>query len=197
MGDNEDEEPVAVPDEKRDEGGDQEVSDEVVELDPRFVCLGDPIVGMERVTWRADTGAGALAPKPLPSPTPMTKAQREKHNITHLPYEPSCDLCVSTRRPNTHHRKSHLEERRIPLIVGDYCFPKDNRDSEGCTVLVLKVYPYKLFFACIVPEKGPEPSMVSRVSRLIRDAGLTHFVYRSDREPATTALLVEVTNPSR
>ena len=77
MGIDEDEEPATVPVEMRDEKEDEEVSDEVVELNPKFVCLGDPMMGMERVTWRADTGAGALEPKPLPSPTPMTKAQRQ------------------------------------------------------------------------------------------------------------------------
>ena len=125
---------TAVQDEIVDE------TDEVVELDPRFVTLGDPIVGMEKVTWQKETGAGALEPRVLPSPVPLSKVQREKHDLTHLPYEPSCDICVSTRRPNSHHQKSHLEERRVPLVVGDYCFPKDNRDSESCTVLVLKVY---------------------------------------------------------
>lgn len=80
----------------------------------------------------------------------------------------------------------------MPLVVGDYCFPKDNRHCESCTVLVLKVYPYKLFFACICPAKGPEPSVVKRVARFIRDAGLTHFAYRSDREHEMSALLEQV-----
>ena len=38
---------------------------------------------------------------------------------------------------------------------------------------------------------GPDLPMVNREGQFMRDCGLTHFVYRSDREPAIRALLAD------
>ena len=62
---------------------------------------------------------------------------------------------------------------------------------KNATVLVLKLYPYKVFFACVVPAKGAEPSVVSRLALFIKEMGLIHFAYRSDREPTVKALIEE------
>ena len=59
------------------------------------------------------------------------------------------------------------------------------------TCLVLKLYPYQVFLACGVPTKGADPSVVSRMSRFIREMGLTHFAYRCDREASLNALFEE------
>ena len=59
------------------------------------------------------------------------------------------------------------------------------------TVLVLRVLPYKLLFSSIVPVKGLDMDVAARVARFIREAGLVHFAYRSDRELAITSLLEE------
>ena len=180
---------TAVQDEIVDE------TDEVFELDPRFVTLGDPIVGMEKVTWQKETGAGALDPRVLPSPVPLSKVQREKHDLTHLPYEPSCDICVCVCR----HVGRTLIIRNLTWRNGECRWLSETIVSRrtietprAALSLFSKVYPYKLFFACICPAKGPEPSVVKRVCRFIRDAGLTHFAYRSDREHPMSALLEKV-----
>ena len=81
------------------------------EVNPKHALLSDPIVGMERVTWDDGKGPGAIAAKPLPSPKSMTDAQRRIHDLTHLPYDPGCPICVSCRRPNDHHRKAKDRER--------------------------------------------------------------------------------------
>ena len=79
-------------------------------------------------------------------------------------------------------------------MVGDYAFPKTTEDTDGPTMLVLRVYPYKLVSACIVGAKGPDPPVVERVAKFLRDAGLVHFAYRSNRKPAIRALLEAACN---
>ena len=159
-----------------------QVDDE--EVNPKFAMLADPIVGMENVTWDDGKGPGALKPKALPSPKPMSDAQRRLHDLTHLPYEPSCPICVSCRRPNDHHRRSKSMNRSIPLVVGDYGFPKSSGDDEALTTLIMRVYPCKVFLCTWVPSKGRDPRVVARIARFFKEAGLTQFAYRSDREPA-------------
>ena len=144
--------------------------------------LGEPIIGVERVVYDDETGPGAIPARPLPTPKSMSVAQRAIHDLTHLPYDPGCEICVSSRRPNTHHRSLHGGERSVPLVVGDYCFPKHSEESTTLTVLVVRVYPYKIFMCCVVPAKGRFPEVVRRLARFIKECGLTQFVYCSDRD---------------
>ena len=156
-----------------------DVDGEVIKNDE--IAMEEKIVGVESVTWDKH-GPGARSANPLPTPQTPTQAQIERHNLTHLPYQPWCPFCVACRRKNTHHRPSHEREREIPLLVGDYAFPKTTEDLEGPKMLVLRVYPYKMVFACVVDVKGPDPVVVDRVVKFLRDCGLVHFAYRANRE---------------
>jgi hypothetical protein len=161
------------------------------DVNPKHALLSDPIVGMDKITWDDGKGPGAITAKPLPSPKSMTDAQRRIHDLTHLPYEPGCPICVSCRRPNDHHRKKKDHERSIPLLCGDYGFPKSSSDDEALTTLVMRVYPYKIYLCTWVPSKGRDPRVVSRIVRFMKEVGLTHFAYRNDREPAIVAMIEE------
>ena len=123
----------------------------------------------------------------------MTPAAFEKHCLTHLPYHPGCPICAATRRPNDQHRKSHESARTVPLLVGDYGFIRSSMDDKSLlqTVVVLRILPYKLLFASVVPVKGLDMAVANRINRSIRGAGLVHFAYRSDREHAITSLREE------
>ena len=71
------------------------------------------------------------------------------------------------------------------------CIRDSSEDGEGLTTLVIKIYPYKLSFVCVVPVKGRDPRVVNRLERFIKECGLVHFTFRSDREPAIVAMLEE------
>ena len=156
-----------------------------------MAVLGEPIVGTERIVYDDSTGPGALPARPLISPKSMTALQRAIHDLTHLPYHPGCEVCVSCRRPNTMHLSQKAWDRDIPLMVADYCFPKHSNESDTLTVLILRIYPYKLFLCCHVAAKGRDPVVVHRVARFIKECGLTQFTYRADREPAIMAMIEE------
>ena len=127
------------------------VADEDEEVDMKRACLSEPIVGHHPVALD-ENGPGALEPRPLPSPRSMTPAQRALHNLTHLPFGSGCPLCVSTRSANLPHLSAHEHLRVIPLLVADYCFMRISGDKDLQTVLVMRLYPYKLFFASAVPQ---------------------------------------------
>ena len=159
------------------------------ELDPKSVTVKDLISG-EGIVTLDEHGPGAIQPKEIAAPREMSTAERERHFAAgHLPYDPRCEICSSCKKPNVPHVKSHESERTIPLLVGDYAFMKDGADDENVTVLVMKLYPFKLFFACVVPSKGSDPLVVARLCRFIQECGLLHFAYRSDREPSIVSLI--------
>ena len=103
-------------------------------IDPRYVQLWDRIVGVEIVTFD-ERGPGALEPRAVKPPREMTAAQKAKHWLTHLPYDPGCPICISCRRPNNKHIRSHEQERTIPLVVGDYTPVRDSRDEDYASLL--------------------------------------------------------------
>ena len=74
-------------------------------------------------------------------------------------------------------------------MVGDYCFLKTTTDSGHLPVLVIRIYPFKLFFAMVVPAKGSHPDVVARLAHFIKEVGLLHFCYRSDKEPAIRSMI--------
>ena len=81
--------------------------------------------------------------------------------------------------------------RTIPLVVEDYGFPKTADENPTMTMPVMRGYPYKTSMCCKVPGKGRDPQVVAKIVRFIKETGLTHFAYQSDREPAITAMIDE------
>ena len=176
--------------------GSEAVSDEDVVVDiSKVAVLGDLIVGTEAVTFD-ERGQGARQPRALPSPREPTPAERAIHYLTHLPFASWCPICVAARRPNNHHRLLRDFSRTIPLLVGDYGFIRNSGDDQLMCVLILKLYPFGVLFACMVPKKGVEASIVKKVAKFVIDMGLTHFAYRSDREPSILALFDAVCQES-
>ena len=137
-------------------------------VDRSLALTSEPIIGTDKVIFDDATGPGALEARPLPSPKGMSVQQRAVHDLTHLPYDPSCEVCVSCRRPNTQHRSMPASVRAVPLMVGDYAFPKHSDEADPLTLLVIRVYPFQIFFCCVVPSKGRHPLVVRRLERFIR-----------------------------
>ena len=61
----------------------------------------------------------AVVPRPAPSPCSPSRAEREAHEATHLPYRNWCPVCVQGRADNPPHRRlpPPVEgERRLPEV---------------------------------------------------------------------------------
>ena len=131
-------------------------------------------------------------PAGLPKSPKQPSAQDiAMHNLTHFPYRDWCPHCVASRRPNTPHRSRALEERKIPLVVADYCYLRDSKDQDLATCLVVGVYPYRMTMATVVDMKGRDENAIKRVSKFFKMCGLTHFAMKSDQETSRKALLDE------
>ena len=152
--------------------------------------LDEKRVGKDNVTLD-EHGPGAIQPKALSSPRRMLPSQEALHWLTHLPYDPACEICVQCERPNSHHRGINSDKRQIHLLVGDYGFVKDSKDGSQLTLLIMKLYPYKIYVACAVKQKGPDPLVVARIAQFLKDMGLQHFSYRSDKEPSIISMMEE------
>ena len=104
----------------------------------------------------------------LKSPKQPSAQDIAMHNLTHFPYRDWCPHCVASRRPNTPHRSRALEERKIPLVVADYCYLRDSKDRDLATCLVVGVYPYRMTMATVVDMKGRDENTIRRVSKFFK-----------------------------
>ena len=116
------------------------------EVDFSQAMLDDPIVGTALVTMDHN-GPGALRPKPLPSHKQMTPAEKEAHDLTHVKFDPACEICQATRGVNAQHRSVVEHNRVIPLLVAGYCYLRFAGSTLLRTVLVMRLYPYRMSLA--------------------------------------------------
>ena len=146
--------------------------------------------------WAAEEHAeDAVVPRPAPSPCAPSRAEREAHEATHLPYRCWCPVCVQGRADNPPHRRlpSPAEgERRLPEVHLDYAFLRraDSEAGELAKLIILKTLPSRAMRAWVVPSKGlVDRSSAERVCRGIREMGIrTPCIVKCDGEASVEAL---------
>ena len=137
------------------------------QADPSRAQVGEPIVGVETEIWSPETGPAARSARPLPSPKAPTPAAVARHRLTHLPYCGWCPICLATKRPNSHHRRASDIGRMIPFLVADFAYGRNSGDDQLACVLVVRVYPLGIYWACTVDQKGRhDPRVVRRLAQL-------------------------------
>ena len=113
-----------------------------------------------------------MVPQPDPLPCTPTRAEREAHEATHLPFRSWCEVCVQGRADNPQHRRRPpqvVEEHRLPEVHLDYAFLR-RADSEVLVKLViLKALPGRAMQAWVVPSKGL--GAMASAERVIRGSG--------------------------
>ena len=135
----------------------------------------------------------AAVPRPARSPITPTKAEREAHATTHLPFRSWCPVCVQGRSCNPPHRRAPEYadgDRRLHEIHLDYAFFRREGSEDLIKLLVAKALPSRALRAWVVPNKGvADPDVVERVHRGITEMGIrSPCVFKCDNEPAIRAL---------
>ena len=139
----------------------------------------------------------AVAVRPARTPCSPTRAEREEHEATHLPFRSWCRFCVSGRSDNPAHRviEDPDGERRGLLEVHlDYAYLKRDSSDDLLTLLVVKFRPSRAVRAYSVPAKGVgDAAIVERVCRGMVEAGVrAPCIVKSDGEASIRALRDEL-----
>lgn len=142
----------------------------------------------------------------LPTPRMPGKEARRRHvDRGHCPYQPWCRICVQCRGISSPHRTTQggAEEREIPTISMDYCFPDGRGRGEeggeeheqggteeqvrGNTILVAREGIGGPTLSLKVPRKGAAyKKVLDYIVQWIRCQGAPRvkFVIKSDSEPS-------------
>ena len=77
----------------------------------------------------------------------------------------------------------------IPLRVADYCVVSSTGDQALQAILAMRMYPYKIYYACAVPHNGVDPLVTKHIAKFLWATGVHRFVDRCDRESALNSML--------
>ena len=131
----------------------------------------------------------------LPRPVAPTRAEREAHEVCHLPYATWCQHCVVGCSQNDPHRKlkKHDDENVVPVVSIDFAFAKKAEQEGTSPVLVVRDHKTRMTFAHPVPGKSTrnEPYSSYTVDVVVQDLKMLDrkkCILKSDQEPAMLAL---------
>eukprot|EP00442_Polarella_glacialis_P024951 CAMPEP_0115080094 /NCGR_PEP_ID=MMETSP0227-20121206/18487_1 /TAXON_ID=89957 /ORGANISM="Polarella glacialis, Strain CCMP 1383" /LENGTH=1738 /DNA_ID=CAMNT_0002467699 /DNA_START=420 /DNA_END=5636 /DNA_ORIENTATION=- len=138
----------------------------------------------------------AKVPKPLAEPTPE---ERRRHEATHVPYQPWCRICVSSRGIAAPHRDLQAkvtdpQPMAVPVLALDFTFLKGVVGEKGGVVLAGVCDTGMYGFATSLTSKGgPLDRPVEAVLRYCNEAALHGTLRaRTDGEPSITRIAAAV-----
>lgn len=178
-------------------GGDQAgEGDEVAQDVDGRIGQRDPSI--DEAQREDAAGAGEVVEDPpvraAPDPGQPTRAEREQHALTHLPFRPWCADCVAGKAADHPHRRHSREEIGALVKVSvDYGFITAPGEEGSRTLLVARVDRTGAVMARCVAGKGrQDPKAASWLVEQLRRLGLGRCVLQADGEPAQRAFVREV-----
>ena len=152
----------------------------------------------------ADLEEEAEAPPPvepegLSQPISPTEAQVESHRLTHLPFQPWCEECVSGKAKQDWHRRDQSSAREgTGLIQMDYFFLSPEKEEEVedesrlVTILCLTDTVTGWPLALQLPNKSTEIAQsrycLQNVDLYLKNLGYSKVILAHDGDPSIRAL---------
>ena len=133
---------------------------------------------------------GERKPEKMLNPLAPTRAEREEHQKSHLPFRSWCQHCVAGKGKEADCKKV-LELPQVPEIHLDFMFMGEETGGKQLTFLVIKERISKVLLACVVPSKSSGTWIAKRVSAFMKEFGCmyTPINMKSDNEPAMLTLV--------
>ena len=142
-------------------------------------------------------------PKTVHGPKRVSKAERDAHNATHIPYRDWCPHCVKGRGRSTAHKKQTEEDKetdnKVPRILMDYFYmTEEDRKAHRNPLICIIDEETKERYARAVGQKGLGENremdwLIKDVSAELKVWGHPggtggHIIIKSDGERAIVAV---------
>ena len=90
-------------------------------------------------------------------PHEPSEFEKQKHNLTHIPFQPWCTSCVKGKAQAEPHKRTEriIEDSELPVIQCDYLMLKDVAGTGGLKVLSMYVRTFGYGMSTVVETKGP------------------------------------------
>ena len=114
---------------------------------------------MDDVRVRVESGA-----KMSPVPHEPSEFEKQKHHLTHIPFQPWCTSCVKGKAQAEPHKRTEriIEDSELPVIQCHYLMLKDVAGTGGLKVLSMYVRTFGYGMSTVVETKGPTDMFATR-----------------------------------
>ena len=122
-----------------------------------------------------------------PVPHEPSEFEKQKHNLTHIPFQPWCTSCVKGKAQAEPHKRTEriIEDSELPVIQCDYLMLKDTAGTGGLKVLSMYVRTFGYGMSTVVETKGPTDMFATMWAvKMLNFLGLSDIILQCDPEPS-------------
>ena len=131
-------------------------------------------------------------------PHEPSEFEKQKHHLTHIPFQPWCTSCVKGKAQAEPHKRTEriIENSELPVIQCDYLMLKDVAGTGGLKVLSMYVRTFGYGMSTVVESKGPTDMFATMWAvKMLNFLGLSDIILQCDPEPSLIKC-AEVSNPN-
>ena len=142
----------------------------------------------------SDGGEDGERVRLLPKPRTPSKAEWERHVVSHMPFRDWCRHCVAGRGHERRHQRHPGHDDQYPLVCIDYGY----LSGDATPIMVAKDRRAGMVFALPVEREGAaDPQAVEKLAGWVDVLGWTQVTVRSDGEPAVMQVAAAVRDARR
>ena len=122
-----------------------------------------------------------------PVPHEPAEFEQQKHNLTHIPFQPWCTSCVKGKAQAEPHKRTEriTEDSELPVIQCDYLMLKDVAGTGGLKVLIMYVRTFGYGMSTVVETKGPTDMFATKWAvKILNFRGLSDIILQCDPKPS-------------
>ena len=118
-------------------------------------------------------------------PHEPSEFEKQKRNLTHIPFQPWCTSCVKGKAQAEPHKRTEriIEDSELPVIQCDYLMLKDVAGTSGLKVLSMYVRTFGYGMSAVVETKGPTDMFATMWAvKMLNFLGLSDVILQCDPE---------------
>ena len=154
----------------------QSASNIIAEIDDKIISDSRKIILEEES--QEDLSQQAQVPHCLKVPSTPSSAERELHELTHLPFRSWCEVCQRAKGLQGQHK--HLSQKKPSVIQLDHSFYKVPGSVQNLKILTFIETSTSMCGAVIVPDLSANQVGVKALKQFIMVNGFTHSVLQCD-----------------
>ena len=120
-------------------------------------------------------------------PHELFEFEKQKHNLTHIPFQPWCTSCVKGKAQTEPHKRTEriIEDSELSVTQCDYLMLKDVAGTGGLKVLSMYVRTFGYGMSTVVETKGPTDMFATMWAvKMLNFLGLSDIILQCDPEPS-------------
>ena len=167
---------------------------------PVMICPNEVVEAEDPVHEELDESMPEpdVVPRGVAVPETPSDKDREAHELTHLPTQPWCSVCVRAKGVDERHLREPAGERaeaervdHMPVIQFDYAYLSSvNEKGEQVRMRTILDTSTGYGTACVIDVKGGgDKYAISSAVSFLKELGYTRFRRRTDAEAAIKAMV--------